>query len=372
MNMERRIGFIIDGIRPGWKSFIRGQCPIRGMLLGCRSESAIGVMRYQWIADRINSEQDNGFRYELFRPYRNYKAIVFLKSMGSSCLQLVEESKRKGVKTVFDTNVDYFTEARGTFYYEGMAPTEQQRVDAIAMASACDGAIGDSSFLAKKSRFYNKNVQWIPDNIPIEWVPRPVSKRPPASRISLLWSGEAVKLFELLHIEKVLVEYARYIDLTLVTNSMSAVDRWYPGYKERINTLLGKVEHRVIKYRSIRSLLDIYNQGGFIISPRCLNNTYNMGHTEWKITLGMACGRIAICSPVPSYLDVARRAGGRGIRICKSLTEWAAVFDSILSGKIDIQGEEAAARRVVKEYYSTDIVAGQHLSFMRKIINLGT
>ena len=40
-----------------------------------------------------------------------------------------------------------------------------------------------------------------------------------------------------------------------------------------------------------------------IISPKRLINAYEMGHSEYKITLGMAIGLPAVASPQLSYVD---------------------------------------------------------------------
>ena len=87
--------------------------------------------------------------------------------------------------------------------------------------------------------------------------------------------------------------------------------------------------------------------------------------TKWS--LPMACGRVALGSPLPSYLDVAERSAGYGLRICLDAAEWRENLEAILSGRFDFESEENAAREVVERHYSTTVVAESHVQFMREI-----
>lgn len=328
----------------------------------------VGLARYFWLARYVKRHPELGVRYEVYRPWRRYDAVVFLKSMGPRALKLLQRLDARRVPGVFDANVNYF-ETGGSEYYQGMIPTEQQRRDAFDMARSSAAVIADSEFIAERGRNYNKHTCWIPDNVDMDLAPGLQRYRYDKGRLRLLWSGESVKLFEFLVVEDILRKYASRIELILVTNSLSHLDRVFGRYRERLHALLRDVDHTIVPFHSISHLLGIYRQGGVIISPRFLDSPYNLGHTEWKITLGMACGRMALASAVPSYVSVSERSGGQGIRICRSSEEWDTAIDSILSGRVDLEKEGGAARDVVEKYYSTAIVAQQHAEFMRETVN---
>lgn len=349
------VGFVIDGLLPQWPR-------VWQWVRGCPSDSAVGQMRFGWVAEALRGQA----RYSLYRPWQRYDAVVFLKSMSAECQQLAESLRSKGTRVLFDVNVDYFTPAEGTFYYQGMAPTEQQTADARRMAALSDALIADSSHLAKICSQHHGNVRWIPDNVNMRHVP---ARRPweMGEKLDLLWSGESVKLFELLRIEGVLRKFASRVRLVMVTNSLSALDRWFEPWKSRFEALLASIEHTIIPFESVAALLPIYARGGVFISPRFLDNTYNWGHTEWKIALPMSCGRVALGSPLPSYRDVAERSGGRGLRLCETDGDWEAALDAMLSGEFDFETEEEAARAVVENHYSTPVVAAQHAGFLAEV-----
>ena len=113
-----RVGFIIDGRLPSWGR------PWE-MLFGSSSPSAVGEMRFGWIAHHLNGDRTGRAHYSLYRPGRDYDAVVFLKSMGAEHQKLASALRDRGTRVIFDVNVDYFSKAEGTFYYQGMAPTPQ-------------------------------------------------------------------------------------------------------------------------------------------------------------------------------------------------------------------------------------------------------
>jgi glycosyltransferase involved in cell wall biosynthesis len=287
--------------------------------------------------------------------------------MGVRAFDLLQRLEQRGVPCFFDINVNYF-EPGGKEYYSNMIPTEQQRHEVIAMAQVATAIIADSEFIAERSREHNERTLWISDNVPMDLLPEYQATRP-GKRLRLLWSGESVKLFELLAAEKALMAVKDKVELVLVTNDLAALDRLAPDIRNRLDHLLSELSVRVVRFHSIQHLFQVYSEGGVFISPRFLDSPYNMGHTEWKITLAMACGRVALCSPVPSYTKVADRAGCRGIRILNDPDAWVEAMAEVLDENFDWEKEELAAHSVVDRFYSTREVASAHAAFVKDVVN---
>ena len=361
----RYIGFVIDSCLPSFKACFERRCTPLALLHGWSSGSSIALMRFGWIAHEVNRNPSNKVRYELYRPWRRYAAVVFLKSMSAKCLSLAEKLKSEGVKTIFDLNVDYLTPSSGTFYYEGMKPSALQRRAVLSMIKTCDGVIADSRHLAEIASAHHPYVAWIPDNVCTGLISSTNGWKPDENgRLRLLWSGESVKAFELLRIEQILLELPPTIHLVLITNSLASLSRWYTPYRESFERLLSHISHEVIPFSTVGNLAKEYRKGGVAISPRFLDNPYNLGHTEWKISLAMAQGRMALCSEQMSYLDVAERAKGIGIRVCTEADDWRKAFDEIQRPEFDWASEQNGACRVVAEHYATPVVARDHLRFI--------
>ncbi len=96
-----RVGFVIDGGLPSWKR------PWQ-LWNGCPSHSAVGEMRFGWMANHLNADRESGVHYSLYRPGRDYEAVVFLKSMNAASQELARSLRARGTRVLFDLNVDYF------------------------------------------------------------------------------------------------------------------------------------------------------------------------------------------------------------------------------------------------------------------------
>ncbi len=363
-----RIGFVIDSRLPGWGAAFRGECPPWAPLTGWNTHSAVAEMRFGWIARHVN--RSGSLKYELWRPGVRHDAVVFLKSMGSECARLGRRLRGDDTRIVFDANVDYLTPADGVIHAPHLLPSAAQRAEAIEMTRLADAIIADSPHLESVWAAHHSAVRWIPDNVEFDLVPPRRAWHPPRhSKLDLLWSGEAMKLYDLCRIDEALVRRAGALRLHLITGDLRALERWTPEARARFERLLARVEHRIEPFRGIRPLLARYAEGGVLVSPRFLENTYNAGHTEWKLALGMACGRVALGESLSSYRAVADRAEGRGIRICASAGDWEAALDAVLDHSFDWDSEEEAARAVVERHYSAAVVAEGHSLWVREILS---
>tara|TARA_Y100000588_G_scaffold393499_1_gene509769 strand:+ start:170 stop:1249 length:1080 start_codon:yes stop_codon:yes gene_type:complete len=325
----------------------------------------VSLARLHWIASRINSNHKSGLHYEIYRPWKRYDALIFLKAMGTKAIDLASRYLDNAKPVIFDANVNYYT-IEGVEHYEGMLPTLIQQKDAVAMTRISSAVIADSEHIAGHCRRYNSHVNWIPDNVEIDHVPE-LDTKVRSTRPRFVWSGDALKLFELLLIEDVLRAVSDHCDIVLVTGDLSVMGRWNKSYKQRLEKMLADLNVVVIKYKGIKELFNVYGQADVVLSPRFLDNSYNMGHTEWKITLGMACGCVALASPLPSYQDVWECSSGREIMLCSTIDEWYLAIDKIIGGQIDYE-VRALSRNLVNEHYSSRTIARKHAEFLHNCL----
>lgn len=355
----RRVGFIINSRVPELASLREGMPP-HALLKGWDDRgSPMSFMRFRWVSEALAG---SGVRYEIYRPWRRYDAVVFMKSMGAHCMALARRLRERGTRIVFEANVDYYTRFTGEARLDAMVPTERQRVDAEEITRFADFVIGSSRHLAAVCADFNPRTTWIPDNVNLRLAP-PVktSRFVGKEKLNVWWSGMASKVFEFLAAESAFLERSDRIHLHLVTDDLkSARNRWPAELAKRTDEFLGKVPHTIHAFRDIRDLLAMYGRGGVIVSPRFLDVPYNLAHTEWKITLGMAMGLPAIASPVPSYRDVRDRAGEGAVTLCETAEDWRAALGATLDRPREMETAGAAAREVVEKYYQTSVVAAAH------------
>src|SRR4029078_11351364 len=117
----------------------------------------------------------------------------------------------------------------------------------------------------------------VPDNVNLG-VYQQVRAHRPVRPVTLVWSGVWKNAAHLLLIEDVLGDLEG-IQLLLVSDGR-------PG---AIGALERRVKTRWIRF-SDRRYARALAGADVIISPKRLCNGYEMGHTEYKITLGMAVG----------------------------------------------------------------------------------
>lgn len=363
--MKPRVGFVVNGRIPSLSAVARGMNPL-AMLTGWDDRpSPMSEMRFRWIACHVAEAA----HYRLYHSGGKYDAVVFVKSMTPECKALAESLRNRGTRVIFDANVDYYTETGTGSMPRDLVPSASQRMQAVEMTSIADMVLASSSHLTSICRGFNPACSWIPDNVNPTLVPPP-ARCERGAVLNLWWSGMPQKAIDLLGLEAVLQRLGSKIRLNLVTGDLSsAIQRMEPEMAEGLRSLLAKTPHEIHRYHSVRRLLQLYAaRPGIIISPRFLDNPYNLSHSEWKITLGMACGLPAVTSPQPSYIDVRSRCRhDRALVICASGEEWI----SALGCAMDHRGwndAADAARQVVAEHYSTPVVARRHLEVIRSCV----
>ncbi|MDD5198729.1 MAG: hypothetical protein PHC88_02920 [Terrimicrobiaceae bacterium] len=361
----KRVGFIINSRVPGVASLRTGMPPLALVSGWDDAASPMGLMRFRWIADALRAA-NSGWRYELYRPWRSYDAVVFLKSMGPACLALARRLKGEGTRVLFEANVDYYTRFEGEARLDAMAPGASQRRDAVEITELADAVIGSSRRLTEVCRSFNSAATWVPDNVNLRLRPAAAEAQPIRDgRLQVWWSGTAAKLFEFLAAEEAFLALADRIHLQLVTDDIeTAAKRWPVEVRERFGRFLGRVPHALHRYRDIPHLFGLYATGGVIVSPRFLDVPYNLSHTEWKITLGMACGLPAIASPVPSYVDAAERSEPDAVSLCETFADWISAFDGFLSDSSRLREGGRAAFEAVRQHYETGVVAERHAAWI--------
>ena len=326
----------------------------------------VGLARLHWIKKRVNANEQFGLRYEVYKPWRRYDALIFLKSMGVNARKLSQKYLDREKPVIFDANVNYY-DSIGVSHYDGMLPTETQCRDAVSITEQASGVIADSKYISERCKSMNKVVRWIPDNVETS-LTHPLLKSRLAGPIRLVWSGVPVKLFELLKIENQLRQYAKYYDLNLITTDLTSLSRWRKEYRVRFEKLLADINAHVTPYTDISSLFDIYSNSDVVLAPRFLDNSYNLGHTEWKITLAMACGCVALASPVPSYCDVQKVSHGDEVMLCSSEEEWSAAFDGLVNHGVGIDRRHRAYQ-IVDQHYSSRVIAEKHVDYIKEVMS---
>jgi glycosyltransferase involved in cell wall biosynthesis len=307
-------------------------------------------MRVGNVARWINANDDDLWN-ELYISDRRYDLVVFQKVMDARAQAEADKIRAYGGRIVFDANVNYY-QIEGDYFVPGTRPTEEQRRDAQVMTRTADWVVADSSLLASIVQPLNPHVTWIPDNVNTA-IYDGVRDHREDDTLHLVWSGIGKKAAHLLAIRDVLERIER-ADLTLVVDEP-------PDFLSELQTV---IPCRLIAFSERRYARTLRN-GDVIISPKRLVNAYEMAHTEYKITLGMAVGLPAVASPQQSYVEAIGHHGG-GI-IARDSADWLHALtrlrDPVLRRDLG-----ARARQTVVERYATPIIAAQYAALLRQVM----
>jgi glycosyltransferase involved in cell wall biosynthesis len=195
-------------------------------------------------------------------------------------------------------------------------------------------------------------VTHVPDNVNLNMYDEVRAHRS-VRPVTLIWSGVAKKAAHLLLIEDVLRDI-KGIELLLVSDRRP----------EAIDALARQANVRWVRFSDRRYARTLAG-ADLIISPKRLCNGYEMGHTEYKITLGMAVGLPAVASPQRSYVEAIGWDGGG--MIADGADEWRDALRRLVDDHALRADLGARARRTVIERYSTPVVAQQYLRVLERL-----
>lgn len=313
--------------------------------------SALIRMRYFNIASWLNTNTYD-IHNEIYNPDKKYEIVVLLKMMDTRCQTEVEKIQHYGGKVIFDANVNYY-DIWGNYLVAQTKPTEEQRKQAIWMTTHADCVVADSTYLAGLSMRYNENVVWIPDNVdPSRYSLVKVHKS--RRRPVLVWSGTAPKAAHLLSIKDVMTQLPP-AELLVIS------DREPDCLPDLQSVTECRYEHF-----STKTYPRLLVESDIVISPKILNNGYELGHTEFKITTGMAQGLPAVASPQQSYLEAVRHNDG-GFIAC-NMSDWKEALTTLIQDHTLRSEMGARARYTVTERYATAVVAKQYESLFKKML----
>lgn len=299
-------------------------------------------MRIRNVAEWMNTH-DVRIWNEIYSPARRYDVTVFMKAMDDVCQAEARRIQRYGGKVVFDANVNYY-EIWGDYLIPGTKPTPQQQRDAIRMAEVADWVVADSSYLLGIVKKFTDRASWIPDNVDLSTYRRTTNhsdRRP----FRLVWSGVAKKARHLLLISDIFREL-RDAELVVVSD----------GVPDALGELERALPCRLVPFSDKRYAQEL-GDCDVILSPKYLVNGYELGHSEYKITLGMAVGLPAVASPQQSYVEAISHRGG-GI-IAGTPEEWDAALRTLMDRSLRAALGVRAAE-TVRERYATPVVASQY------------
>ncbi len=280
----------------------------------------------------------------LFRKYSNYDVVVFQKTFGKRYQDIAAGLKKKGVKVVFDINVNYVSEK----ITGNSTVTDRQKDDVKRMISLADSVITPTKFLYNIYREYHDNVVLIEESISKRFY-ECFKEHIDGNIVKLVYCGYAIKAQELKPIADILKkQYSKKIDIITICEKDPKLDF---------------LEYEYVFFDYAR-LPEMLLKGDICIVPRDLTVEYNLGHTFTKIGYPMSVGLCVLASPVPSYKNSPAV-------LCESLDDWEKSLNDLI---MDVDKRKSLARlgrEYCQENYSIDIIGQKYLECFNNLIQSG-
>lgn len=261
------------------------------------------VMASVWIRclQLIEPLQTLGYESTINQPWKKVDIAIFLRVQGSWAQKLQRYLQWRGVKTIFSVIVNYY-EREGNIEKIRRTVTDEHIKQCITMTREANAVVTCSHFLRTRAEQHNDNVFYLPDTVTRRHFNRTKNTldfdRLP---LKLIWSGKASKAHFLEDVYNTVSDLP--IELIIIADEPPLLNVPYKFVQWRYETF----PEEIVK-------------GDICISPRILDNSYDYGHSNFKIVVFLAQGVPVLASPQDSYLEVVNN-GDNGF-ICPDLQSW--------------------------------------------------
>ena len=288
------------------------------------------------VYDVMRYLRQEGIRTEFYNPLSSYRVVIFQKAFERKMIPFAQSLKRKGVRIIFDINVNYIDD-------DAQFVTPTQKRDIYEMLRLADHVITPSPFLRDLYARFHGDVRVIEEIIEDRFFQIRKEHRD-SDGVTLLFCGYAVKSEELREIRDILQAlYKKHrIKLLLICEKKPHIDI---------------IPYEFIRYDHHR-LPRLLLRGDIKISPRDMSRKYNWGHAFTRIGYPMSAGLPVVASPVPSYR-------GSPALLCDSMDCWRNTLEELVT---DPQKRELLSRRgcdYVRRNFTRAIIIPKYIELLK-------
>ncbi len=322
LKKKKKIGFIIHNTN-----------------LYTRVEPSIRLRAY----DIINIFAESSCYFlELFKFFRKYDLVIFVKVFDEIAYQKALDLSRKGTKIVLDINTNIFNPN---------CPIAKQREkeSVVKFIPLCDAIITTSLYLQQyiQNQYPTKLIHFLPEPIHSRYFKK--LKLSSSTTFTFIWSGYVHKAKALLLLRDILVDLYQQYNFQIIVISQSDPELDF-----------GSIPIVFKKYE-LKKICHLLTLGDVFIAPRDLTIPYNLGHSFTKIGVVMAAGIPVIADPIPAYLNAP-------VISCHSLEEWREKLRALLAKEVDLGPISQAGRLYCQQYYGHGATKRAYEDFFKQLI----
>lgn len=304
------------------------------------------VLASVWIRclEMINPLQALGYDSVINQPWAPMDIAIFLRTQGFWAQQLQQFLQWRKVKTIFLVIVNYYEREGNTAKIDYLVKSNQIKA-CVAMTKKADAVITASHFLMTRAKKYNPNVVYLPDTVTRKHFH--LTKRLSdfdRSPLNLIWSGQSHKADFIDEIYETIQDLP--VQITVIAEKPPPLNSPFNFVQWRYETF----PQEIVK-------------GDICVSPRLLDNSYDLGHSNFKIMVFLAQGVPVLASPQPSYNEVIKD-GYNGF-ICHTVDDWRKYLQKLLHDRTLLHVMSGNAVESAKPYLTENILESYDRLFLQ-------
>lgn len=251
--------------------------------------------------DLINYLESQGIHAEIYKPFKKYKVVFFMKVHRDKTVKRALKVKSQGSYMIMDPYCEFIDD-------ESRAQ-DPERINVLKLTELMDVVNPCGQVQYDMFAPYHKNMNIIGDTVRDDYFD--IRKQhTDTKQVKLIYCGYGKKCRDTLAIENVIKrlqsEYGvKMLYLTNGDPNISELEYEYELYDQR-------------------RVCEQYCMGDIMIAPRPMEGIEHLSHSNTKIAYPMSVGLPVVASPVPSYLDSPAV-------ICRTEEEWYVELKKLIS-----------------------------------------
>ena len=279
---------------------------------------------------------------------------IFVRRQDNTDYELAKRLKKRNIKLILDLCVNYFVESSTPGMLKPV--TKEHINNCVRMTKLCDAVFCASLNIKDSAKKFNKKSFYLPDSVDAKHFKYIKNEKDfLRKRIRAVWAGTTEKANELLEYMNILDELN--ISLRIISEKRPK-NFGYPFFFSPHKAYFSKWKYKTFPKTMLK--------GDFVFAPRDISESYNRGHSFFKIGIFLSVGIPVIASPVPSYKELIFKNNCG--KICETKNDFRKTIKSICSNRQRLVSWSKSAQLIMKKYTTSEI-SKKYIESFKKIID---
>ena len=289
--------------------------------------------------DIIDFFEEKGISAELYKPFRKYDVVFFIKTATERAVRIARKLEKEGVYLILDSYSEFLDDP--------LKKDFSDRINIIELLSLMDVVNVCSDVQVQTYSKYHDNVRFVGDSVHEKMF---LNKKEHSEKevITLIYCGYGKKVSDTLVIAEVIKRLQKEFGCRMIflSNEKPEIKEFEWDYMKYNQNIIGE---QLCK-------------GDIMIAPRPMTGIEKLPHSNTKIAYPMSLGLPVVASPISSYLDSPAI-------ICRNNEEWYENIKNLILN-VDLRKEVGEKSRLyIKENYSRNVIGEKYLAEIKERIS---